>query len=64
MIICFRNALQQENKNRQATKGIDSRRLALILAIWLLVKEFNEFGGLLGDAINENIASWVHEQNG
>src|SRR6218665_1879768 len=27
MIICFRNALQQEKKNRQATKGIDSRRL-------------------------------------
>src|SRR6218665_1633755 len=27
MIICFRDALQQENKNRQATKGIDSRRL-------------------------------------
>src|SRR6218665_1401325 len=27
MIICFRDALPQENKNRQATKGIDSRRL-------------------------------------
>src|SRR6218665_1564434 len=27
MIICFRDALPQEKKNRQATKGIDSRRL-------------------------------------
>ena len=39
----------------------------LTWAIWLEkhgVKEFNEFGGLLGDAINENDASWVHEQNG
>src|SRR6218665_3309576 len=27
MIICFRDALPQEKKNRQATKRIDSRRL-------------------------------------
>ena len=27
MIICFRDALPQENKNRQATKGNNSRRL-------------------------------------
>src|SRR6218665_3914504 len=27
IVYCFRNALQQEKKNRQATKGIDSRRL-------------------------------------
>ena len=40
---------------------------ALTLATWLEehgVKEFNELGGLLGDAINENVARWVHEQNG
>jgi len=66
---CFQSILKKMFADNRCNWGrvLTAYAFALTLAIWLEehdAKEFNELGGLLGDAINENIASWVHEQNG
>src|SRR6218665_4131579 len=59
---CFQSILKKNFADKICNWGsfLTAYAFALTLAIWLKehgVKEFNEFGGLLGDVINENIAS-------
>ena len=66
---CFQSILNKMFADERCNWGrvLTAYTFVLTLAIWLEehgVKQFNEFGGVLGDAINENIASWVREQNG
>ena len=65
---CFESISKKMFADKRCNWGrvLTAYALALTLAMWLEehgVKEFNEFGGLLGDVITENIASFVPEQN-
>jgi len=66
---CFESILKKSFADNIYHWGrvVTAYTFALTVALWLDehgVKKFDEFGGLLGDAFSENIASWVYEQNG